>query len=204
MTHRQIPISIHAPAQGATHGGVYSLPPCNFNPRTRTGCDAGMTHYYLTPGIFQSTHPHRVRLYKIQDCPWDQEFQSTHPHRVRHQVAIHRYIHHNFNPRTRTGCDAQMTHLLHVGKNFNPRTRTGCDNRTVLNRLVILSFQSTHPHRVRRIIRIVLSDRRLFQSTHPHRVRPSCQSRRSVRLLFQSTHPHRVRHDIAPVGSSSE
>ena len=32
-----------------------------------------------------------------------------------------------FNPRTRTGCDAYLEHLVSNARSFNPRTRTGCD-----------------------------------------------------------------------------
>jgi len=81
--------------------------------------------------MFQSTHPHGVRLQRLIYCiflPW---FQSTHPHGVRHlisssvfassSVSIHAPARgatlcevyllpcHRFNPRTRTGCDDECT-----------------------------------------------------------------------------------------------
>ena len=79
-------VSIHAPTQGATYfGSPPRLLPICFNPRTHTGCDTvlqnslnsiskvsihaptqGATKYLLnnfTQSRFQSTHPHRVRLY---------------------------------------------------------------------------------------------------------------------------------------------
>jgi len=78
-------ISIHAPARGATlldsypfHRVLYFNPRTrtgcddpttsrisqyfNFNPRTRTGCDTSRPRLLLQPLLFQSTHPHGVRL----------------------------------------------------------------------------------------------------------------------------------------------
>ena len=54
-------VSIHAPTWGATH-------------------TTGGTSWYL---MFQSTHPHGVRLTKYADFLAQQKFQSTHPHGVR-------------------------------------------------------------------------------------------------------------------------
>ena len=103
------------------------LRPLSFNPRTHTGCDLNV----MLPCIvcmFQSTHPHGVRLRRRPPPP--------------HTRAC-------FNPRTHTGCDAaglsraqtatefQSTHPHGVRLNFstkkplpcfNPRTHTGCDS----------------------------------------------------------------------------
>ena len=71
-----------------------------------------------------------------------------------------------FNPRTHTGCDIIYVqgHDLHVC--FNPRTHPGCDLRISRHRpSTVLSFQSTHPHGVRRyVIRRIL--RRAVVSIH--------------------------------------
>jgi len=85
MLDNMSPISIHAPARGATSGIPHSThfllfqsthphgvrrssqrPPCRhqyFNPRTRTGCDFSRHDYPITSYSFQSTHPHGVRLF---------------------------------------------------------------------------------------------------------------------------------------------
>ena len=78
----------------------------SFNPRTHTGCDRFLaidghlitlfqsTHPHgvrlnslsvLDPSfLFQSTHPHGVRLRERMDAIVSEVFQSTHPHGVRH------------------------------------------------------------------------------------------------------------------------
>ena len=56
------------------------------------------------------------------------------------------------------------------------------------------TFQSTHPHGVRRRKRKKRPRKRLFQSTHPHGVRPGTYENYSLCVKFQSTHPHGVRH----------
>ena len=84
----------------------------------------------------------------------------------------------------------------------------------------MLSFQSTHPHGVRRRPRkktysiccsfnprthtgcdlMVLLPMILcswFQSTHPHGVRPLLCPNMTVSVLFQSTHPHGVRRCLS-------
>ena len=157
------------------------------------GCDPRYRELFPETFLFQSTHPHGVRL-KPSKRLWElTRFQSTHPHGVR-RVNLFVYID--------IGC-------------FNPRTRMGCDK--VVDKCVVLQklFQSTHPHGVRLIvfkffgvIRVVsihapawgaTSDtanshiRRLFQSTHPHGVRPDRKFWKRVNDWFQSTHPHGVR-----------
>ena len=77
-------VSIHAPAWGATFVNYSSLIViwC-FNPRTRMGCDMLYTNNLLKIVMFQSTHPHGVRLTQmILACQYT-KFQSTHPHGVR-------------------------------------------------------------------------------------------------------------------------
>jgi len=98
-------ISIHAPTQGATLRDVTITPPVKF----------------------QSTHPHRVRL-PFSTVPLKLfRFQSTHPHRVRLLDRLPPDFTSNFNPRTHTGCDIEMSMMTSSS----------------------LRFQSTHPHRVR-------------------------------------------------------
>ena len=105
---------------------------------------------------------------------------------------------------------------LALYKCFNPRTHTGCDLLGKVLTTRLYSFQSTHPHGVRLLIRQHRARRILFQSTHPHGVRrdsfggafndiavsihaPTRGATRGrisgihVHYTFQSTHPHGVR-----------
>ena len=98
-------VSIHAPTRGATlhtcnityfcqgfnprtHTGcdyfvlnLSGFGQC-FNPRTHTGCDKSVCPRF-TSSMFQSTHPHGVRLLFGGFYMDFRGFQSTHPHGVR-------------------------------------------------------------------------------------------------------------------------
>ena len=121
--------------------------------------------------LFQSTHPHRVRLSIGTRFRPLYLFQSTHPHRVRLNVGV------------------GSTNVT----SFNPRTHIGCDKLLPLMQAKVFVFQSTHPHRVRLCGNNDRQNRERFQSTHPHRVRPTRRKRNAAHKRFQSTHPHRVR-----------
>ena len=122
-------VSIHAPTWGAT--------PCRYASNSA--------------GLFQSTHPHGVRLDGAQYCAQAAAFQSTHPHGVRPDnregCCLHRLC---FNPRTHMGCDSRPPPVERRGAvsihaptwgatyrlprmppplRFNPRTHMGCDDR---------------------------------------------------------------------------
>ena len=143
-------VSIHAPARGATGLATkFSHSYIRFNPRTRTGCDVsfivivtiqisfnprtrtGCDEWWVAPlyfgGVFQSTHPHGVRLKRWHLPSFIKSFQSTHPHGVRRFDPISTQKVGSFNPRTRTGCDSLRNPLYLFAECFNPRTRTGCD-----------------------------------------------------------------------------
>ena len=123
------PISIHAPGWGATFGSKQNnFHLWDFNPRTRMGCDLNAEFIGFVQRLFQSTHPHGVRLSDFIPIHWRRD---------------------NFNPRTRMGCDCRRRLLPFDAGYFNPRTRMGCD-ATLLSRYFRRSeFQSTHPHGVR-------------------------------------------------------
>ena len=165
-----------------------------FNPRTHTGCDAQMDVYILMIGLFQSTHPHGVRLGQNAQASLLSRFQSTHPHGVRPPESAKAIISKMF----------QSTHPHGVRR--IPRPHRPYKTR----------FQSTHPHGVRRdsfggafndiAVSIHAPTRGAtrgrisgihvhytFQSTHPHGVRPALTSVLITAELFQSTHPHGVR-----------
>ena len=59
----------------------------------------------------------------------------------------------------------------------------------------IRTFQSTHPHGVRRQCNHKDHFADLFQSTHPHGVRQKLTPSVVEKSEFQSTHPHGVRHN---------
>ena len=143
----------------------------SFNPRTHTGCDHTPGRVELLALMFQSTHPHGVRLelivlnvvlssvsihaptrgatYGNEPLLGEAQFQSTHPHGVRLALLI--------------------TYLS------------------------FLQFQSTHPHGVRHNSNFSVICSRKFQSTHPHGVRLCTLLALTFGLPFQSTHPHGVR-----------
>ncbi len=92
------------------------------------------------------------------------------------------------------GCDIFLDSRLFNSKYFNPRTRMGCDHQRLKSRQNQATFQSTHPHGVRRDKRfqiIVLSrhfnPRTRMGCDHKSRARPRPKQQ------FQSTHPHGVR-----------
>ena len=106
-------VSIHAPTWGAT----------NIAPTIQKGM------------MFQSTHPHGVRLHCTLLSFGYREFQSTHPHGVRRFPSSYPIAEERFNPRTHMGCDALGLLLF----------------------FVFIKFQSTHPHGVRPMERIIIT-----------------------------------------------
>ena len=82
-----------------------------------------------------------------------------------------------------------------IKANFNPRTHEGCDAYPICQWYCSITFQSTHPWRVRPVKSSSILFSSLFQSTHPWRVRLIHLKRTYVRMIFQSTHPWRVRRD---------
>ena len=100
----------------------------DFNPRTRMGCDlrcepradrsARISIHAPAWGATMSARG--VTRY----LPL---FQSTHPHGVRLAEIVKQYGLSDFNPRTRMGCDRKKFPRICTGVHFNPRTRMGCD-----------------------------------------------------------------------------
>ncbi len=209
----------------------------HFNPRTRTGCDQVVLHGFRRQNI--SIHaPARGATHLPSSLAYIATFQSTHPHGVRLWRMDDSDVPADFNPRTRTGCDStrrgesqgssvfQSTHPhgvrlrireLETGivdisihapargatiilrppyrrcRYFNPRTRTGCDlvlaeNTTTGN---LISIHAPARGATHGVSLDLLPCR--FQSTHPHGVRPMSASSWSSSSVFQSTHPHGVR-----------
>ena len=165
---------------------------------------------------FQSTHPHGVRHDAFRRWSNIRRFQSTHPHGVR---LLGPYLDYPFvacfNPRTHTGCDNgiplrfQMfyvsihaptrgatlsitTQQWHCRVSIHAPTRGATLTKPLFCKTV--SFQSTHPHGVRRGLKEAISCFEEFQSTHPHGVRRDNAFILQGQDEFQSTHPHGVRH----------
>ena len=78
-------------------------------------------------------------------------FQSTHPHGVRllSRISYNSSLSVSIHAPTR-GATSPPLHLPAVPCRFNPRTHTGCDLKERRKELVGEGFQSTHPHGVRR------------------------------------------------------
>ena len=146
------PVSIHAPAWGATGAGNIII---------------------NNDEVFQSTHPRGVRHALPQTFGICMMFQSTHPRGVRRPdlygppggdaVSIHAPAW------GATGLPCQKPVAAAC---FNPRTRVGCDAGLGNPHRLLGWFQSTHPRGVRRCQVSLSTVPGLFQSTHPRGVRP--------------------------------
>ena len=98
-----------------------------FNPHTNTGCDKSWKPRASKIGLFQSTHPYRVRLCSTCHSAYSLSFQSTHPYRVR--------LYKLFSNSSLVGF--QSTHPYRVRLVDGETYYLDC------------KFQSTHPYRVR-------------------------------------------------------
>ena len=209
-----LPISIHAPAKGATQKVWYPLrKKLYFNPRSREGSDIDGESVPVITGIsihapakgatgklhplwhrrkFQSTLPRRERLNQHHWLLADLAFQSTLPRRERRRTDGSRRPRMYFNPRSREGSDAICTSSCIVIKNFNPRSREGSDVSGFA--VTVLLFISIHaPAKGATTALYLLLVRRQFQSTLPRRERLSAVYTALDHLLFQSTLPRRER-----------
>ena len=144
-------ISIHAPARGATKPFISFVSPfSNFNPRTREGCDMGLSCGVTIHRTFQSTHPRGVRL-GFSDLLFRHRFISIHaPARgatiYNQHKLIHQYISIHAPARGATSIKLNLIKLRRISihapargatfpsrfrkpkrSDFNPRTREGCD-----------------------------------------------------------------------------
>ena len=209
-----------------------------FNPRTHTGCDSLIVSLTMF-GIAVSIHaPTRGATFWSTSSDYRGMFQSTHPHGVRLEQDITIQSRGCFNPRTHTGCDRctkrwqrAWTVSIHAPTRgatrfpgtikkpkrcFNPRTHTGCDPVKLGIRHPPILFQSTHPHGVRHITFGCIKTSHLVSIHAPTRgatgpyvyrgragvVSIHAPTRGATRVergegegvfQFQSTHPHGVR-----------
>ena len=121
------PVSIHAPARGATHIPASS---------TVYGC------------LFQSTRPHGARQMTVY-VPITTCVVSIHaPARgATGQASLPFRSFRSFNPRARTGRDYRRGHSTHVVIGFNPRARTGRDRGRGSNGYGVLTVSIHAPAR---------------------------------------------------------
>ena len=78
--------------------------------------------------MFQSTHPHGVRLRCAMTSTEPLTFQSTHPHGVRPISKHRKRTHKDVSIHAPTRGATRAVHVIHQGHlGFNPRTHTGCD-----------------------------------------------------------------------------
>ncbi len=148
-------------------------------------------------------------------------FQSTHPRGVRLlRQVLPSLLSYRFNPRTREGCDCQVSLRSGCIRRFNPRTREGCDIRLerilpsdllvsihapargatlrlLFNQLSLTSFNPRTREGCDDLPFIDFIPCFLFQSTHPRGVRPSMIYYNEIDKKFQSTHPRGVRPSCA-------
>jgi len=123
----ELPVSIHAPARGATlsiRQALYSV-------------------------MFQSTRPRGARQTRVSWGEGDREFQSTRPRGARRERLQRRLPGSCFNPRARAGRDRKFIRPQSSSSSFNPRARAGRDTLVVIDAVVRRLFQSTRPRGAR-------------------------------------------------------
>ncbi len=146
-----ITISIHAPAWGATTLlYIYYNPYYNFNPRTRMGCDESSQGAKTELAVISIHAPAwGATVNFFVHCHNAYYFNPRTRMGCDYRYGRCCFGYCNFNPRTRMGCDSAVNYGDEIAKDFNPRTRMGCDSAPRRKPLVVIIFQSTHPHGVR-------------------------------------------------------
>ena len=213
---RSTPVSIHAPARGATRRG--------------RGCNGGDSVSIHAPARGATAALPYLARHRIVSIHAPARGATLLERVARHHrlVSIHAPARgatgarwhttptsSSFNPRTREGCDQARPGSPRRPTSFNPRTREGCDYCTATRFMYWSMFQSTHPRGVRRPParrpRPPIGfnprtregcDRRRFRRFWPTtsfnpRTREGCDPKAvaSSRVggAFQSTHPRGVR-----------
>ena len=193
-----IEISIHASTRDATGNRSLVCSPgrISIHASTRDATLENVKH--LGMFVFQSTHPHGMRLDMYASSIWSHVFQSTHPHGMRQQLYRKRIkptqfqSTHPHGMRPRREIDQinvgpfQSTHPHGMRlvfpwptsdvSDFNPRIHTGCDSNAVpsltsrhhFNPRIHTGCDETSPY---------VTIYKKFQSTHPHGMRRrSCRN----------------------------
>ncbi len=210
----------HAPVRGAI-GASFSRRSRagSFNPRTRVGCDFGISSFRTVLfGFNPRTRVGCDGLVVVDEAPfpvsihapaWGATFAATESG-IYSLVSIHapawgatpllsirQIMNISFNPRTRVGCDLGRLHYWrsrwHVSIHAPAWGATDGFAQPGLEGL----FQSTHPRGVRRSFHCKANrPGLLFQSTHPRGVRPGNAPSSFGPRRFQSTHPRGVRQPL--------
>ena len=143
--------------------------------------------------LFQSTHPHGVRPISRVNISNTLKFQSTHPHGVRlHRIAIFgrcQAVSIHAPTRGATGSVIYRVNIAEVSIHAPTRGAT----RNNMRNLGDKSFQSTHPHGVRRFSTTSNCPYQCFNPRTHTGCDRSDSERKTFDTKFQSTHPHGVR-----------
>ena len=118
---------------------------------------------------FQSTHPHGMRRLLHRSLPTLLPFQSTHPHGMRLRTGDYDVVIVPFQSTHPHG----MRHRSRGGRgcatSFNPRTHMGCDSINSSFHEPSTRFQSTHPHGMRlpicKLLNLSIFDLRYRENT---------------------------------------
>ena len=171
----QLVVSIHAPTRGATDA------PCNkiwryivsIHAPTRGATDEGM-QYVCWNFVFQSTHPHGVRLLDVS-----------------HEQPLNRVSIHAPTRGATTSLFICFSKSLF--QSTHPR---GVRRDAILRVAATILFQSTHPHGVRHEIDALVGQLQRVSIHAPTRGATDYFLYIVHNYLFQSTHPHGVRHNF--------
>ena len=121
-------VSIHAPIQGATMLSEEQVSNGVFQSTHPYRVRQAFTLLLFSSRRFQSTHPYRVRLLMYENPTKVGKFQSTHPYRVRHSVGFHWSYDTFVSIHAPIQGATYLFDLCSTGyRSFNPRTHTGCD-----------------------------------------------------------------------------
>ena len=101
--------STHPRGVRRCYAGPDRLDPAYFNPRTRVGCDCILQQPDRAAQMISIHAPAWGATQTSKKLQGLNLFQSTHPRGVRPKREMQRYFLCNFNPRTRVGCDVQLS-----------------------------------------------------------------------------------------------
>ena len=170
------------------------------------GCDCYSQKMNTESWLFQSTHPHGVRLdiqqrffdvmqVSIHAPTWGATqtsqhlivhkwFQSTHPHGVRHATGTKLNKSFPFQSTHPHGVRHKTCSTNRPLRRFNPRTHMGCDISTPNNNIV--DYVSIHAPTwgATSMFNHYKIRQEMFQSTHPHGVRLSLHLCRLLPVRF--------------------
>ena len=123
------PVSIHAPARGATRSpSVFHSTSRSFNPRARAGRDLHESRPAIRCCMFQSTRPRGARPVTKTTPFKTVSFQSTRPRGARHTTWMRLRSTAPFQSTRPRGARQESPRFRKFMKGFNPRARAGRDD----------------------------------------------------------------------------